>query len=268
MYLNTNKNKYFAGLDVEQRTLRVPQLPSGLEGKRVVFAADFHAEDKRSRQNLRCAMQTIAELAPDILLFGGDLAESRKDAYYAVDLLASIQAPLGCFCVLGNNDVQRFRNHDLLRRYMAQNGIRLLVNASVEIAVQGGRLLIGGVDEAKYGEPDAKHLFQRSDSEDFRVLLSHYPQAAHGAFENAEELWPQLTLCGHTHGGQFRIGRLNPYSIGFERAYIGKSPTFFVSGWNTIGQSQVLVSNGIGTSRIPLRIGARSQIHLIMLERG
>jgi predicted MPP superfamily phosphohydrolase len=70
-------------------------------------------------------------------------------------------------------------------------------------------------------------------------------------------------LSGHTHGGQFNLFGLNPYSIGFERFGDELPPPAVVSGMMRFGPTTLLTSKGIGVSRIPLRIGVRPEIHLL-----
>ena len=69
-------------------------------------------------------------------------------------------------------------------------------------------------------------------------------------------------LAGHTHGGQFNFFGLTPFAIGFERigSQRGLAPAM-VSGARRFGQTMLVVSKGIGASRIPLRIGVRAEIH-------
>ena len=70
-------------------------------------------------------------------------------------------------------------------------------------------------------------------------------------------------LSGHTHGGQFNLFGLTPYAVGFERFGARCFPPLLVSGEADFGPRRVMVSKGIGSSRIPLRIGVHPEIHRI-----
>jgi predicted MPP superfamily phosphohydrolase len=74
---------------------------------------------------------------------------------------------------------------------------------------------------------------------------------------------PDLMLSGHTHGGQFNLLGVTPYTFGFERLFARRRSSRFIAGLHEYRGAQMLVSKGIGMSRIPLRIGVRSEIHRI-----
>ena len=83
----------------------------------------------------------------------------------------------------------------------------------------------------------------------------------------AAEAGVSLQLSGHTHGGQFNAFGLTPYGIGFERLDVPRElRSVAVSGLHTFGEMQMLVSRGLGTSRIPLRIGVKPELHLLEFD--
>ena len=75
---------------------------------------------------------------------------------------------------------------------------------------------------------------------------------------------PDLILCGHTHGGQIALGAFTVYNLGYERAKGANN--FFVTGTRELGGALMVVSNGVGESNLPIRIGAPRQIYLITLR--
>ena len=125
----------------------------------------------------------------------------------------------------------------------------LLKNRRTQIHLKGNRLEIGGCDDHKYGSPRTAGLF--SDRAGYRILLSHFPTKPDCACD--------LMLSGHTHAGQFNLLGLTPYSIGFERSFHHLA----IRGLHRMGGMQLLVGNGIGVSRLPLRVGASPRIHLL-----
>ena len=114
----------------------------------------------------------------------------------------------------------------------------------------GGALAVGGLDEQKHGVPKESRLFTRCAPGDYRLLLTHYP------------CWPRipvdLTLSGHTHGGQVNLLGLNPFSLRFES---DRYP--IIKGWAERNGARLLVSRGLGWSKLPLRLGACPELHLI-----
>jgi len=193
-----------------------------------------------------------------MILLGGDYADRKEDTLRLFDAFRELRAPMGIYAVRGNNDAEAFRAEKELREAMHKSGIRLLVNESVSPDGFDGVLRIGGAEESKYHKPDYARIFPEDTG--FRILLSHYPVLPDAPCTRM----PELMLSGHTHGGQFNFLGLTPYAIGFERlSGKGRLAPCAVSGLHRFGPTAALVSKGIGMSRIPLRVGVKSEIHLI-----
>lgn len=225
----------------------IPGAPRAMDGLRAVFVSDVHL---RANVSVSPLIECIKSCEADIILFGGDFADTREQALRLFDALGDLSAPLGMYAVPGNNDTEAFQSQDELRSALNACGIKLLVNESVQL--EG--FSVGGVDEPLYGRSAKNGILSRHKG--YRILLSHYPIVP--------EEKPELMLSGHTHGGQFNALGLTPYVIGFER--IGRrrhlAPAA-VSGLHEVGGTKLLVSKGIGSSRIPLRIGVCPEVHLL-----
>ena len=233
---------------------RIPGAPEFLRGLRALFVTDVHALPRTSSGDIEALAGRMADARPDILLLGGDYADTPEPARRLFEGLRGLRPPLGAFGVLGNNDREAFPNPDALRGIMSEAGLELLVNEARTLNVNGGRLVVAGVDEYKHGQPDAEGLFHGEDG--YRLLLSHYPRPVPDM--------PDLMLCGHTHGGQFNLLGLTPYAVGFERLLDQRRAPWYIAGLHRCRGGQVFVSKGIGASRIPLRIGVRPEIDLLI----
>ena len=218
-----------------------------MRGLRLLFVSDVHLRKGVSRDRLEALIDFIAAQRADMLLLGGDYAESPADCKRFFSALSRVTCPLGGFGVPGNNDLM---SADRLEEWMRLGHIRLLKNEFARLRLDGGTLEVGGCDDHRYGRPRTRHLFT-GDERVYRILLSHFPVAADCACE--------LQLSGHTHGGQICLGRLSPYSIGFERRFGIRA----VRGEAMIGHTRLMVCNGIGISRIPLRLGAPPEMLLV-----
>lgn len=226
-------------------TLRIPA-PPFMHGLRALFLSDIHLRGCVSDARLHALIRQIRDAQADLILLGGDYAETDSECARFFEALRGTKAPLGLYGVPGNNDAR-----ETLPGHMAQAGALLLSNRAVSLNLPGGTLQIGGCDDHKFGSPRASGLFSGGG---YRILISHFPAAPDCA--------PDLMLSGHTHGGQINFLGLTPYSIGFER----KFRLLGVRGVSRFGNSCLAVCNGIGVSRLPLRIGARPQI--LLLEFG
>lgn len=247
---------YFASAnrpDIAVSDLFVLGAPDFLRGKTLLFASDFHL---RPKMDPACILAPMLSIHADLILLGGDFSDTRDQALRLFDAFRALRAPMGIFAVCGNNDSEAFGDHSTLADALNIFGAQLLVNRSISLHLPGGNLHIGGLDEPRHGHPNCTNLFPNADG--YRILLSHYPILP------SESAAPHLMLAGHTHGGQFNCLGLNPYSIGFERFGHKKHlAAAMVSGSRSFGPTTLLVSKGIGASRIPLRIGVRPEIHRI-----
>lgn len=242
-------------------SLRVPGLCPGLVGRRLLFVTDIHHGRWFSREAVSRLLARLAPLGADLVLLGGDLADDEPHERAVLAQLARLRAPLGAFCVPGNNDYEAFGgDYAPFRAMLKAANITLLVNERAELPVPGGRLVVSGLDDAKYGKPDARVLAFDKRPGDFHLLLAHSPWALSQVPDNP----PALALCGHTHGGQWAIGRLTPYSLGYEWRQRRRGP-LLVTGEHQVGHMKVVVSNGIGFSLLPIRMGAPGQVHLVEL---
>lgn len=237
----------------------IPGAPAFLRGKRVLFASDFHATAVTTAADARALADRINALSPDLILLGGDYADEAAHVAPLFEGLQALRAPLGVFGILGNNDREAWPDIAPLRKTMAAAGCTLLVNEGARLPLDGGVLWLAGADDRLYSEPRVEGLYPKRPSPDaYRVLLIHEPSWMRPA--------PDLTLSGHTHGGQFNLLGLNPYTIGFERLYGRRVKPAAVAGLSRDGASLLLVTKGIGASRIPLRVGVRPEIDLLAFE--
>lgn len=224
-----------------------------------MFVTDVHATPRTTAAHMDALAGRIAAAAPDLLLLGGDYADTAEPCRRLFEGLGRVRVPLGAFGILGNNDREAFPNTDALRQVMARAGARLLVNEAVTLRLNGGRLIVAGLDEYRYGRPSAAGLYPPlPDPNRFRLLLSHYPRTV--------DPMPDLMLCGHTHGGQFNLLGVTPYTIGFERVIRRRRAPRYIAGLHGHGGGRVFVSKGIGASRLPLRIGVRPEIDLLVFD--
>lgn len=217
----------------------IDDAPEFMRGVRAVLCTDVHLRSRTSDRRLNQIVDAIAGAHADMLLLAGDYGEGAAQCERFFDALSRVSFPLGVYAVPGNNDEHTFR----------RAGVDFLVNRDVRLSVNGGTLLIGGVDDYKYGEPDAGGILRGEG--DYRILLSHFPIIA--------DCPADLMLSGHTHAGQINLLGVTPYLIGFERRY----KICALRGMHRAKKLRVYVSRGIGNSKLPLRVGSAPEITVI-----
>jgi len=262
------------GALVERLDLAFPRLPEGLQGLRLLFASDVHAGFTFPEAAQEALIRQIGALAPDMILWGGDFAETRRDAARLFEKIARLKPPMGMAGAAGNNDRHAFGGAmGELANLAERAGVKLLVNGRWTRPVPGGALTILGLDEDYYGAPDASILEKRGPrggkkpgaGGELTILLSHSPAPLDRLIGYRTP--PDLILAGHTHGGQGRLGSLTPYSFGYDRVRRGQR-FFAIRGLKREAGAALVVSGGLGSSKIPLRIHCPPEMQLITLRKG
>lgn len=138
--------------------------------------------------------------APDCILFGGDLAGEASWLSQSLDFLRTIPSGPQKFAVCGNWELRRrWLSAERWRAFFAAAGFRLLRNESVEAC----GIHFCGLDDAKEGDGlSAEATIPHSENV---CVLSHNPDTAAAMLRTDELKEAPLILCGHTHGGQFRV---------------------------------------------------------------
>ena len=96
-----------------------------------------------------------------------------------------------------------------------------------------------------------------ADPSRVNILLSHTP----ATFDRAAELGIDLSLSGHTHGGQVALEFISP------ELAPSRLVTPYVSGRFEKSGAQLYVNRGIGTIGVPIRLGAPPEISVFELVR-
>jgi hypothetical protein len=236
-------------------TLSHPALPRAFDGLRIAQVADVHAGVFMPPDRLARVRLLVESLQPDLLVFTGDQLDRREvDAELFVHGFAGVGAPLGAFGVLGNHD--HLVGAGLATEALQAVGITPLVNQTAVIERGRSRLAIVGVDDldALGGGPDFSVL--GSVAAECRLLLCHQPNG----WPAARLAGADITLSGHTHGGQIAFP-----SRGVNVARLG---TPFIAGPYRRDDALLYVSRGIGVGAVPLRLGSPPEVDLLTLRRG
>ncbi len=251
-------------LEVKEYTFTGADLPKEFDGVRVALVTDIHRGVLFSQERVADLVDRVNALQPDLIVLGGDYVYRNVD-YEASCFaeLARLRAPLGRFAVAGNHDYGEYDDPDptldRLIRAADSAGITLMRNDGVWIEKNGGRIRIGGVADYTESNPQLAPALGDSRPEDFVLLVSHNPDFSESIPPGAVD----LTLSGHTHGGQVTIFGL----------WAPRVPSDFGQKYRTgvvsNGATTVIISNGVGTSSfIPIRIMASAQLVMVTLRSG
>jgi predicted MPP superfamily phosphohydrolase len=240
--------------------LRLPGYPANISPMRIVLFSDLHVHgpDMPPARVARIVQQ-INALRPDIAVAAGDfVGDSWIGAQYpigeAVAPLAQLRARLGVYAVLGNNDWDV--GASTVIRALRGVGVHVLVNQATAV----GPIALGGIDGRIYGRKQWRAVRMKTyealrGTPGIQVLVAHRPD---------EFKWaPQqigLVLAGHTHCGQIVLPVIGPMETGsdFGRKYL--------CGIVQDRSKVLIVTAGLGSSHLPVRIGAPPDIWVISIE--
>jgi predicted MPP superfamily phosphohydrolase len=239
-------------LSLDERELTFDGLPSSLDGLRILFIGDLHIRQWDYRT--LWVNDQIKNLKTDIVLFSGDIVEP-SGIDILPEFLALLQSPMGTYMVPGNNENLEF-NRDELFVLFRQNGVKILLN---EAAAVNECLDIVGVDDPSRENEDLEKALSQSRDDSFRILLAHTPEI----FPQACKAQIPLTLSGHTHGGQVRLPLLGALWTDTPRTGLK-----FDCGHFEEADSQMVVTRGVGMSKLPIRCLCSPQIHVLTLRKN
>ncbi len=249
-------------LQLNTYTVASSQLPVAFDGYRIAHVSDLHNAQMGSKnENL---LSLLRQAQPDMIAITGDLIDcysTQTDVALAFLEEAVKIAP--CYYVTGNHEA-RFSEFFTFRQAVETLGVTILADARLMLEKDGESVLLMGVDDSAYISPDESAVLREKlywlvqEDDPYTILLSHRP----GAFQVYADSSIDLVLSGHLHGGQFRlpgIGGLFTPSTGFFPEYD--------SGLYTQGQTNMVVSRGIGNSIFPVRINNRPELILVQLQQ-
>lgn len=256
---------------VRRATCVSPLLPASFNGYRVLQLSDIHIGTYlRNRRFIDKLVALVNDQHADLVVFTGDLVNvSAEEVIPFQHVLKQVSATDGVLSIMGNHDYCEY-GEDKSERNVAKNqtvlhyleekiGWHLLMNEHVLIHRGDDAIAIIGVENISrppfqdYG--DLKKAMEGLPQGMFKILLSHDPSHWRRGVLHQTDI--ALTLSGHTHAGQLRVGRLSPSKLAYQEW----------GGKYTEDGSMLYVSTGIGGT-VPFRLGAWPEINIITLQRG
>ena len=243
---------------IRDTEVQIPGLAAELDGLRIAHLSDLHLGPYLSKQDLQRVVAMANETRPHVTAVTGDLITKRGDLLpECLNVLKALKADAGVYGCLGNHEAVA-RCQDAATSQGKRLGIHFLRSEARRLRFGNATLNLCGVDWQRLTRYYLKDAGQHILPGAANVLLSHNPDVFPVA---AQQGW-DLTLAGHTHGGQVTVSGLQRY-LNVARLF-----TPYVSGLYRKEKSSIYVTSGIGTVGVPARIGAPPEIALITLRRG
>lgn len=249
-------------------TIESPDIPKSFDGKRIVFVSDIHHGAALSIERVQKLVHRINNLHPDIIILGGDyISLEEKYIEPVFSELGKLKSKYGVFGVLGNHDY--FVNGDLSKKMLVGNGIKLCDNKSYWVKINRDSIKIGGVDDPSGSKQILDSTIYDVHKSDFCILICHRPEY----IEQINTDLVDLTLSGHTHGGQVTFfGLWAPILPTDNGLWAGLSLTSESQKYryglvHSKTNMQSYITSGIGTRAPHFRFFCRPEIAVLELKR-
>ncbi|SCX94794.1 hypothetical protein SAMN02910451_00865 [Butyrivibrio hungatei] len=193
-------------------------------------------------------IRMIDKEKPDAILLSGDIFDDRLGQKNARIFIEGVADRYPCFYVTGNHEFWS-KKEDEMKEFLASKGVTVLEGNARNISINGNDIDICGVDDPTYmteseWEERLDGADKESNSENYRILLSHRPEKV----EAYKKYDFDLILCGHAHGGQWRI----PFTKrGVAAPNQGLLPAYVDGLYELDDGSEMIVSRGLARERMP-----------------
>lgn len=199
---------------------------------------------------------------PDLIAITGDLVDVETENLSAVKAFLELLPEAPTFFVPGNHDIASKLEDELIST-LEEYGVTVLRNKQVLVETKMGPVLLAGLDDVLVGTPNMSVLSK--DCSCPSILLCHSPIFSKRqilpkaeVLNLASQAGFELVLSGHTHGGQIKLPFVGTLYVPGQEI-----PPKYVSGLYRQGDTSMYISRGLGTSRVPIRLGCRPEIVLI-----
>ncbi|KAB2333714.1 metallophosphoesterase [Bacillus mesophilum] len=218
--------------------------PIGFGEVKIFFISDIH-----KRKIHEDIINEASASKPDMVIIGGDLLEKKVPLSRVKENLQKLKSAAPVYFIWGNNDYEV--DVKKLNALLIECGVKILDNCAVTFksAFNESYALLG-INDISLKKDRLDLAIKDAVDADFRILVSHEPRVM-SKLKNDHRI--SLVLSGHTHGGQIHFLGFGLY----EKGKIKKADT-----------ATILISNGYGTTALPLRLGAKAETHLLTIKNS
>jgi len=251
-------------------------LPDSFDGFNITHFSDLHCGSFDNYEKVKYGIELINKQKSDVIMFTGDIVNNISNELDPwKELFSKLKAEYGVYSVLGNhdygdyvqwnNDNEKLKNFENLKKIQHEMGFKLLLNENDLIKKNNDSIAVVGVENWGAGgfkkAGDLKKANMGLSNSNFKILLSHDPSHWRSKVTSSDDYF-QLTLSGHTHGMQFGIdipGWIKWSPIKW------RYPEF--AGLYRKAKQYLYVNRGFGYLAYPGRVGMWPEITVITLKK-
>jgi len=249
-----------SAIEIEHVPVYISDLPAELEGFCIVQISDFHGRKLLDTGRL---VTSISNAKPDIIALTGDyVSRHLSEMQNIFPFIKAVGAVAPVYGVSGNHDY--WVGWESIAEQLRSAGVQVLENEHTVIARGNSILVLGGVNDPYTGNADLPTALRGAPAAP-TVVLAHAPTWFEVSKNDAVKqalARVDLTLAGHTHGGQIKIPFAGALSSSSGRLF----PRDYVEGLTNEGNGWLHISRGIGYTFLPIRFLSRAQVAIITLR--
>lgn len=254
-------------VNIHYENITSPKIPESMENVSIAFISDIYFGPFMTHERLSAMVNKVIEVHPDIIVFAGDMFQSNGEEIPSeqattqmIELLNKLEAPLGKFAVLGEQDLANDAMVDKVNNILYASNFEIITNKAVRLRNQDSKsVTLIGLDSIIGGTPDYTTAFENVNAEEFNIVVTHAPDIADVSEMPFSSI--DYILSGHSLGGQIYIPLLGPFD-----ALEGSK--HYNHGSYDVNNAKMIVSNGLGTTRIDMRLFAPPQVPIYRLHHG
>ena len=247
-------SRYIAttGIQIKEYSVINNKIPESFKGFKVVHFSDLKYGSTTDQKYLKKLVNKINELNPDIIIFTGDLISynyklTDNDKKAIIENLNKLDPKIDIYSIRGDNDINETYNS-----IITQTKIIEINNLNKLIYYKGDTpIMLIGLDDSINGNQSLDMAFNYEENNYYKILIAHEPDT----YEKIKDKNIDLFLAGHSLNGQVRL----PF-IG--SIYTPTGAKKYYDSKYKIDNTEIYISNGLGTSKIPYRLNNRPSINL------
>lgn len=240
-------------------TYPIPGAPAEFAGYRVAVLSDLHG--KQFGEDNERLLDCVGRLKPDMIALTGDLIDQWSQTEMLPALARGLCRIAPTYYVTGNHE-WAVRQVPALKDLLRENGVTVLSNEFVILERNGATLAIAGVDDPNgYADQKTGDALRGEIDADYTLLLAH-----RDTVETYANWGYDLVLCGHGHGGLFRIPFVDRGLLSTDRTLF---PQYDGGRYPLSGGGWCVVSRGLGSNTVPFhafRLFNRPHVPLVVFE--
>ena len=217
---------------------------------KIIQISDLHFDQLRYFH--KSIAKKINSIKPDLIFITGDSVDKTEKIKPLNKFLELIDNSIKKYAITGNWEYWGNVNLTKLKSIYSKNNCELLINENRTILIKNREISIIGIDDFVGGNADFRKAVENIKETETNIILSHCPEYRDIITKQKGSLNIDLVLSGHTHGGQITFLGIVP----FKPQGSGK----YLKGWYKESEPKMYISKGIGTSILPIRLGARAEM--------